>query len=60
MSIDRRDFIKISAMGLAGAAVMSSCVGNGGSECKKKKLTTNPFGEVINVGAIPLNVPLCK
>ena len=54
MSIDRRDFIKISAMGLAGAAVMSSCIGNGSSDGKKKKLTTNPFGEIINIGAIGL------
>ena len=53
MSIDRRDFLKISAIGLAGAAVMNSCVGNAKTECKKK-LTTNPFGDIINVDAIGL------
>ena len=32
---------------------MNSCVGNAKTECKKK-LTTNPFGDIINVGAIGL------
>ena len=54
MSIDRRDFLKVSALGLAGTVVLGSCIGNAGNKDAKKKLKTNPFGEIINVGAIGL------
>lgn len=54
MAIDRRDFLKASALGLAGTVVLGSCVGNACNTEKKKKLTTNPFGDIINVGAIGL------
>jgi len=55
MAIERRDFLKISAMGLAGTVVLNSCIGNESAKsASRKKLKTNPFGEIINVGAIGL------
>jgi hypothetical protein len=52
MAINRRNFLKTSVLGLAGTTVLASCVGNG--KGAKKRLKTNPFGEIINVGAIGL------
>ena len=54
MALDRRGFLKTSALGLAGTIVLGSCVGNAGKGGKKPQLKTNPFGDVINVGAIGL------
>ena len=54
MALDRRGFLKTSALGLAGTLVLGSCVGNAGKGGKKPQLKTNPFGDVINVGAIGL------
>ena len=52
MAINRRNFLKTSALGLAGTVMLGSCVGEG--KGAKKRLKTNPFGETINVGAIGL------
>ena len=52
MAIDRREFLKASAIGLAGTMVLGSCAA--GTTETKKKLKTNPFGDIINVGAIGL------
>ena len=49
MALDRRGFLKTSALGLAGTIVLGSCVGNAGKGGKKPQLKTNPFGDVINV-----------
>ena len=54
MALDRRGFLKTSALGLAGTIVLGSCVGNAGKGGKTPQLKTNPFGDVINVGAIGL------
>lgn len=53
MAIDRRQFLRTSAMGLAGTMVLGSCIGKG-KKSEKKTPKTNPFGDVINVGAIGL------
>ena len=44
MAINRRDFLKTSALGLAGTVVLGSCVGAGKGE-KKPQYKTNPFGD---------------
>ncbi len=54
MALDRRSFIRNSAMGLAGTVVLSSCVGKAADKMAKKSYKTNKFGEIINVGAIGL------
>ena len=54
MALDRRGFRKTSALGLAGTIVLGSCVGNAGICGQKPQVKTNPFGDVINVGAIGL------
>ena len=54
MTLNRRKFIKTSALGIAGTMVLGSCMGNAGKDGRKPKLKTNPFDEVINVGAIGL------
>lgn len=54
MAINRRDFLKTSALGLAGTVVLGSCVGSGKTE-KKPQYKTNPFGDgEIRVAAIGL------
>ena len=52
MAINRRNFLKTTAMGLAGTLVLGSSVRV--DKVGKKRLKTNPFGEIINVGAIGL------
>ena len=54
MALNRRDFLKTSAIGLASTIVLGSCVGNSVKDGKKKNLKTNQFGDTINVGAIGL------
>ena len=52
MAINRRDFLKTSALGLAGTVVLGSCVGAGKTE-KKPQYKTNPFGDgEIRIAAI--------
>ena len=54
MAINRRDFLKTSALGLAGTVVLGSCVGAGKTE-KKPQYKTNPFGDgEIRIAAIGL------
>ena len=53
MALNRRDFLKTSAIGLAGTMVLGSCVGGTQKE-KKVQHKTNPFGDVINIAAIGL------
>ena len=54
MAINRRDFLKTSALGLAGTVVLGSCVGAGKGE-KKPQYKTNPFGDGdIRIAAIGL------
>ena len=52
MALNRRNFLRVSALGVAGTVVLGSCAGK--SAGKKAKLTTNKFGDIINVGAIGL------
>lgn len=53
MALNRRDFLKTSAIGLAGTMVLGSCVSTGKKE-KKIQHKTNPFGDMINIAAIGL------
>ena len=52
MALNRRGFLKTSAIGLASTLVLGSCAST--EEKKKTKLKTNPFGETINIAAIGL------
>ena len=54
MALNRRGFLKTSAMGIAGTLVLGSCANQAGKDSKKPKLKTNPFEDTINVGAIGL------
>ena len=60
MALNRRGFLKTSAMGIAGTLVLGSCANQAGKDSKKPKLKTNPFEDTINVGAIGLGrLSLC-